>query len=46
MLDALKDRGIPDSIYVVFYSDYSEILGYFGMYAQYMPREATRCILY
>ena len=36
MLDALEGRGILDNIYVVFSSDDGEILGYFGIYAQYV----------
>tara|TARA_B100000941_G_C28184256_1_gene388611 strand:+ start:469 stop:585 length:117 start_codon:yes stop_codon:yes gene_type:complete len=36
MLDALGDRGILGNIYVIFSSDDSEMLGYFGIYAQYV----------
>jgi choline-sulfatase len=41
MLEALEARGMLDNTYVIFSSDHGEMLGDFGMYAKFVPYEAS-----
>ena len=41
MLDTLEERGMLDNTYVIFSSDHGEMLGDFGMYAKFVPHEAS-----